>query len=459
MLESEKFIPSYPCPHKNKLTALPRFIRGWKSWIHTLFEKSYKAQMGHVKMPHLDVYVVNTPDLVRNITETHSDGFQKHYIQREILCPLIGNSLFTANGEEWRKQREMINPAFSHTRLSLSFPTMQAATADMMQRLELESQGNKPVEIDPLMTHVTADIIFRTILSKTIDDKDARDIFSYFNQYQDWTQRIITCRIYGFPSPILNYRQKKSAEGIRSILKPLIAARYGMYHKNGENKQDILGTMLEARTPDTNEPFSLNDLVDQVCMLFLAGHETSASALTWSLYLLSRCPHLQEAMRAQIRDVTQGRPITHGMLRHFSHVQNVFNESLRLFPPVSFLPREPLHDTHLRDKFVKKGAMVTISPWLIHRHQTQWPNPDQFAPDRWEDATQKDTAKQSFLPFGKGARICVGQGFARQEALLILATIINAYQIEYKNLEEPEPVARVTLRPHKPIALYFCPVK
>ncbi|MFA5593574.1 MAG: cytochrome P450 [Micavibrio sp.] len=456
MLESEKFTPHYPRPHKTKLVAFWRFLYGWNSWIHTLFEKSYHNLIGYVRMRKLDFYLVNEPASVKEIMEKRHDDFPKHSIQHEILCPLLGNSIFTSNGAEWRRQREMINPAFAHTRLSLSFPTMRAAADAMMKRLG-QADLSRPVSIDPLMTYITADIIFRTILSRTLDSADAYDVFENFNIYQDYTQKIITCRLYGLPSLFLKSRQGKAAKKIRAVLAPLIEERYNAYHHHGENKDDIIGSFLNARAPDTGAAFQLGELTNHVMMLFLAGHETSASALTWSLYLISRCPHLQAAMREEVNAIRDGGEITHEMLRHFKQVRNVFRESLRLYPPVGFMPREPVQDSMLRDRSIKKGSVLSVSPWLIHRHRAQWAEPDLFDPDRWDDETQQESIRCSYLPFGKGPRICVGQGFAQQEALLIIATIVSAYNLEPAQKNEPEPVSRVTLRPHKEIKLWFRP--
>ncbi len=452
MREDEKFVPPYPTPHKSKLSALGRFIYGRDSWIHTLFEKSYSMQMGHVRTRALDLYVVNDLALVEEITERRSNDFPKHHLQHDILCPLLGSNIFTSNGPTWERQRAMIDPAFAHTRLERSFDTMEAAVNALLHRITAMDL-NQPVSVDGLMTHVTADIIFRTILSRQLDEKNAQAIFDNFMRYQDATQKIITCRIYGIPPLFLGRQQRKAAAAIRALLVPLIAARYHEHHADGKDQDDILGTLLKARAPETNEPFALEELCNQVAMLFLAGHETSASALTWALYLLARCPDLQEVLYAEISTAGQLSAVT---LRQFSQTRNVFREALRLYPPVSFLPRETVRDECLRDKTVHKGAMVTISPWLLQRHRRVWPQPDTFNPDRFGDPAQASAIRDAYLPFGKGPRICVGQGFATQEAVLVLAAIVRRFRLTPTG-RPPEPVSRITLRPRTSITLRFVP--
>jgi cytochrome P450 len=452
MLEAERFTPPFPRPHKNKLSAFSRFLHGWNSWIHTLFEKSYEMQMGHVRTWTLDLYTVNDLEVVEEILKRRADDFPKHRIQHEILCPLLGENIFTANGSSWARQRAMIDPAFVHTRLELSFATMLAGVDTLLQRLDAMDLS-QPVLIDGLMTHVTADIIFRTILSRPLDEDNAENIFRNFTRYQDAIQKLITCRIYGIPALFLARRQRKAAAAIRAQLVPLIAARYHAHQEGGHEIDDILGTLLKSRAPATQKPFSLEEVSNQVAMLFLAGHETSASALTWSLYLLARCPDLQEAIHAE---VLGSGPLSAHTLRSLSKTRNVFREALRLYPPVSFLPREPVRDECLRDKTVPKGAMVTVAPWLLQRHRKIWPEPDVFNPDRFNDPEQANAIRKAYLPFGAGPRICVGQGFATQEAVLVIAAIAQKYRIAPSG-PPPEPVSRITLRPRTPIALVFKP--
>lgn len=451
--KSEIFTPPYPRPHKTKLSALWRFIYGWNSWIHTLFENSYSMQMGHTRMPNLDIYTVNDTDVVRTIMETRADDFPKHRLQHEILCPLLGENIFTANGEAWRRRRSMVDPAFTHTRLAKSLPVMQAAVDALLARIQADDL-KRPLSIDLLMTHVTADIIYRTILSERLDEDAAKHIFEKFSEFQNATQKITTCRMYGLPSFWLTRRQKAAADAIRGRLVTLISAREKSHREAGERKDDILNSLFEARAPDTGAPFTLVEIINEVTVLFLAGHETSASALSWSLYLLARCPHLQETLRQEIAHMRPGLvPLSHEDLKLLAGTRNLFKEALRLYPPVSFLPREATRQECLRDKLVPKGAMVTVAPWLLHRHLKIWKAPNVFDPDRFDDPNQASSIKDAYLPFGRGPRVCVGQGFATQESTLVLAEIIRRYRLTV--FSEPKPVSRITLRSKEPIELIF----
>ena len=178
-------------------------------------------------------------------------------------------------------------------------------------------------------------------------------------------------------------------------------------------------------------------------MLFLAGHETTASSLTWTLYLLSLYPKEQEKAYNEICEVLQdSKEIKIAHLRQFKFLTNVFKESLRLYPPVGFFAREAKKDTQVRDKLIKQGSGVVIAPWLIHRHELFWQNPHGFDPSRFE----REYKKEAYLPFGMGERICIGQGFAMQEAILILANILKTYKLELKEGFVPDVVGRLTIR-------------
>jgi cytochrome P450 len=453
----ERFTPPYPKPHKNPLRQFGRFLLGWQSWIHTISETSYKMKMGQVKFPHIDFFVINERSLVKKIGETDYEEYPKHHMQHEILCPLLGESIFTTNGAQWKRQRQMMNPSFAHTHLKRTFGTMDSAIQDLITRMKALDH-TKPIAIDPLMTHITADVIFRTILSQTIEEGDAYKVFENFNMFQDYTQRTMVLKSFHLPSGFFKKKIDQACHNIRAVLTPIIAERYHNYHAgNKSDLNDILSTLLEARD-DEGKPFPLDELVNQIAMLFLAGHETTASALTWSLYLLSKCPHMQDAIRAEIKEHEKDGHIVFESIKGLNMTRNVFQEGLRLYPPVSFLPREASNDCVIRNKKVAKGSMLSLSPWLVQRHRDQWKEPDLFDPERFNDPEQKESVKKSYFPFGLGPRICIGKGFAMQEAVLTIANIVKNFELENPKGQVPEPMARVTTRPKKDIKLWLKPL-
>ncbi|EAI1790911.1 cytochrome P450 [Campylobacter jejuni] len=435
--------PFFPKPYKNKASTLLTFLLKRRSWLDGLYERSYKMQTGYVKMPNFDLYVINDTKEVKRMMVDEVREFPKSAFLHELLSPLLGESIFTTNGEVWKKQRELLRPSFEMTRINKVFNLMSEAVADMMDRFS-KYPNHAVIEVDEAMTFITADVIFRTIMSSKLDEEKGKKILNAFVTFQEQSVHTAMRRMFRFPkwlSYVLGDRKRaKAGDVIRQVLSDIIKSRYDT--ADNAEFEDILGSLLLVVDADTNKRFSFEEILDQVAMLFLAGHETTASSLTWTLYLLSLYPKEQEKAYEEITQVLQGGAIEISHLRQFKYLTNIFKESLRLYPPVGFFAREAKKDTQVRDKLIKKGSGVVIAPWLIHRHEEFWTNPHGFNPSRFEGEYKKD----AYLPFGVGERICIGQGFAMQEAILILANILKTYKLELEEGFVPDVVGRLTVR-------------
>ncbi|EPW5497000.1 cytochrome P450 [Campylobacter jejuni] len=435
--------PFFPKPYKNKASTLLTFLLKRRSWLDGLYERSYKMQTGYVKMPNFDLYVINDTKEVKRMMVDEVREFPKSAFLHELLSPLLGESIFTTNGEVWKKQRELLRPSFEMTRINKVFNLMSEAVADMMDRFS-KYPNHAIIKVDEAMTFITADVIFRTIMSSKLDEEKGKKILNAFVTFQEQSVHTAMRRMFRFPkwlSYVLGDRKRaKAGDVIRQVLSDIIKPRYDM--ADNAEFEDILGSLLLVVDADTNKRFSFEEILDQVAMLFLAGHETTASSLTWTLYLLSLYPKEQEKAYEEITQVLQGGAIEISHLRQFKYLTNIFKESLRLYPPVGFFAREAKKDTQVRDKLIKKGSGVVIAPWLIHRHEEFWTNPHGFNPSRFEGEYKKD----AYLPFGVGERICIGQGFAMQEAILILANILKTYKLELEEGFVPDVVGRLTVR-------------
>ncbi|MBY4895854.1 cytochrome P450 [Cupriavidus sp. AU9028] len=439
------FQPPYPKPHVRKSSFLLRFLRGWNSWIHVLFERSYSMKMGKISQPGMDIFMVNDADWVRKILADTRE-YPKHRLMHRMLEPLLGSSIFTTNGPTWERQRRLVEPAFAQARLKLVFSLMADSVAGMVTRLDAVADG-RSWEVDGEMTYVTADIIFRTILSENLEEADAKAIYDAFLDFQHHAQRAMILMIYRLPAFFARRASARAAAKIRAILSQIIKRRFDAWERGERGGQeDILAGLMAASDPVSGDRFSYEELVDQVCMLFLAGHETSASALTWALYLISNCPHLQDRMHEEILAVVGDRPFELGDIKSLPAVGNVFRETLRLYPPVGFFVREAMQTACIRDKEVKEGSPILISPWLIHRHRSLWERPDDFDPERFDTPAGKESARCAYIPFSKGPRVCIGAAYATQEAVLILATIVRRYRVEAVAEHVPQVVGRVTIR-------------
>ena len=443
------FCPAYPQPKKSKASRFLMFFNARRSWLDGLYERSYRMQMGEVHLPGLDLYMVNEPALVKQVLVERASDFPKSELLGDALRPLLGDSIFTTNGEQWERQRAMMEPAFAQARISVAFPVMREAVEAMLERLNaLPNASEHDVEIE--MTHVTADIIFRTIFSVPLEGANAHRIFSAFARFQTLAPRLMLPSIYGLrwlALPWDVWRSRRAAAEIRSLLEALVKPRFEAHRAgHGAQQPDILESFLNARDSTSNAPFSFEELVDQVAMLFLAGHETSASALTWALYLLAQSPDIQERMHAEVTGLRPGGEVSSSDMKQLELTCNVFRETLRLFPPVGFMVRQSAQTCPMRDKTVEKGASVVISPWLIHRHRDLWQQPDAFNPDRYQDDQSRESLQKAYLPFGMGPRVCIGAAFALQEAVLILSSVVRHYRLQAIPGHVPQPVGRLTIR-------------
>jgi len=448
-MNSPLFCPAYPTPRKHKASGLLMFFSARRSWLDALYERSYRMQMGEIHLPGLDLYMVNEPTLVRQVLANADDNFPKSALLGEALQPLLGESIFTTNGAQWQRQRDMMEPAFAQARLNVAFPVMREATDAMLARLAALPDGvEHDLEIE--MTHVTADIIFRTIFSEPMTGPDAHRVFDAFSRFQAQVPRLMLPSLYGkrwLRWPWDAWRSRRAAREIRGLLEHLVRPRFDA-HRAGcpAARQDILAAFLDARDRESGEPFSFEALVDQVAMLFLAGHETSASALTWATHLLAQSPEVQARVHAEVKaQLGEGAPEL-GDMKALPLTRNVFRETLRLFPPVGFMARQTAGACPMRKKQVPAGATVVVAPWLIHRHRDLWPEPDAFNPDRYDGEASREALKQAYLPFGMGPRVCMGAAFALQEATLILAQLVRRYRLDAVPGHVPQPVGRLTIR-------------
>ena len=440
--------PVYPPPLKKKSSLFGIFFKWRHSWLHVLYERSYRMKMGHWKLPGHEVFMPNQPALVREVLVENVAQFPKHRMMGEVLEPLLGESIFTTNGRQWQKQRQMLEPSFELVRMQHVLGLMQAAVAAQQQRLA--AQAGTVVDIDAEMTLATADIIFRTILSVPLESAEAQPIFEAFVEFQAVAPTVAVERMFRWPRWLASRAARKrhlaSGAVIRKALEAIIRPRFEAARAGAAGgEQDILGSILQAVDEDSGAPFALGEVVDQVAMLFLAGHETSASALTWTCYLLTLDEKVQAAAHAEVLEICGQRPIGSAEIKALHGVRNLFREALRLYPPVGFFARECAHAGEMRGKTMPAGSSVLVSPWLIHRHRDYWDKPDDFDPSRFE-RERMAPLRDAFLPFGMGPRVCIGVAFAIQEAVLILASLLRSYRLVAVPGFVPQPIGRITIR-------------
>ncbi|MDF3413592.1 cytochrome P450 [Sulfitobacter sp. M57] len=411
----------------------------------------YRAWMAEFKTPFFRSYLINQPELVKTVLKDRPDDFPKSDRVSEGLRPLLGNSVFLTNGAAWKRQRRIIDPAFEGGRLRKVFPAMWEAAEAAAARLE--ERTGELVEMEAVTSHVAADVICRTLFSIPIEHHIARAVFDEFRIFQR-SQPLLNLAAF-IPLPrwmprFFSKQTKVSAQKIRGLITRLTHQRMQEIAA-GTAPDDLATKIMTTADPVTGERFDADEMVDQVAIFFLAGHETSASALAWSLYLLATHPEWQDRLAAEAQAL--GPECDFSVMSQLRVSRDVFREALRLYPPVPMMVREARCPEEFRDREVGKGAQIVLSPWHLHRQERLWDNPDGFDPARWDSENGKQCSRDAYIPFSAGARVCTGAGFAMVEGPLILSRILRDFRVVADAKRVPAPVAHLTVRSDKGIWL------
>ena len=434
------------------LRSLLRVLREGNGNLLSLVPKeAYQKPVTHLGYSRRSIILVNDPEAVRNVMTDPLSIFPKNDLFVGALEPLVGDSIFVSHGDTWRRQRDMIDPAFSQLRIKRAFPAMAEAVRAAEERLEALARSGESISLDVLTSQLTADVICRTIFSQPLDSSTAQRVFHLFGQFERSVASVsLTQLIFGKPwadvhqpAAVLDACQK-----IRALIGELVDPRLAAATTGPD---DIVGAVIRARDPDTDLPFTRDQLIDELGVFFLAGHETTASALTWALFMLSRRPATLARLRAE-SDAHFGDEFPDfETVKQLAFVRSVFREALRLYPPITFIPRVAAETTTIAGVRVPRGAMVMISPWTTHRNALQWRDADRFDPDRFMPDAPADTRPNTFLSFGLGPRVCIGAAFATVESGLILARLASRFDFEPVAPAAVWPVARLTTRPAQEI--------
>ncbi|WP_322893726.1 MULTISPECIES: cytochrome P450 [unclassified Yoonia] len=443
-------LPPKPVPRADKVS-LWRYLRLFRQDILSAQPaRLYRAWMAEFRTPFFRSFMINDPKLLREVLKDNPDDYPKSDRIGAGLRPLLGDSVFLTNGAQWKAQRRIIDPAFEGGRLRDTFPGIVAAGQAGCARLNALADG-RPQLIDAEASHIAADVIFRTLFSIPIEDATAQEVYQRFQAYQQ-AQPILNLAAF-LPGPrwmprFFRRGVRRQASAIRRLIADLTQARLDLIAA-GTAPDDLATKIMTTPDPQTGKVFSKGEMVDQVAIFFLAGHETSASALAWALYLLATHPDWQDRVAAEAAGFTG----QFSDLSKLAVTRDVFREALRLYPPVPMMVREASTAARFRDRAVPKGAQIVLSPWHLHRHERIWDNPDGFDPARWQDPTSKTAQRDGYMPFSAGPRVCTGAGFAMIEGVVLLAQLVEQFRFDPVAGQVPVPAAHLTVRAKHGISL------
>lgn len=384
------------------------------------------------------VYMVNRPDLARYVLKENGANYGKeHTPDDHMLRPLLGNGLLTSDGEVWARQRRACAPAFRLSEVRTFDGIITEAAHGLLDRWRPAVESGTPLAVDHHLTALTLTIITRAILGVDVDG-----VGEGFGQAVDAVNRCIGHYVPpADPDPADTALRREGFDRARvflaAVTRTLIASR------RVAGPDPDRGTLLDAmlRSEHTGSDVELRD---QVLTLIMAGHETTAKALTWTFYLLDRHPEQAALVRAEVDQVLRGRTPTAADQPLLPRCKQAIQEAMRLYPPVWLISRRARAADVIAGYDVEPGTLVCISQWVLHRDPRYWSRPEEFRPERFAEPVRPS---HLYLPFGGGERTCIGQHFAMVEATLVLATLLQRVRLELVDGFRVEPEALVTLRP------------
>lgn len=435
-----------PVPPAKPLSFV-RYLRTVRrNFIEALDESMYRAKIIEQKSLVSRSFIVNDPAGLRRVLLDNAANYPKAPVEHRILGPAMGNGLILSEGETWRAHRRIMAPAFDHRTVEKYAPVMVEATGRLADRWDARA-AHATVEVGEAMMELTLEIISRSMFAA-----DSDSIVDIIREGSDRYQKVMMVGLMEFvPGLGPVWSAMKGVRG-RAIMREFDRTMFALIDARtkapaASGKGDLLDRLIAARDEESGAGMTAREIRDQVLTIFVAGHETTALALMWTWYLLATHPEHEARMHAELDAVLGGREPGWQDVPRLAYTRMILQESMRLYPAVHTLAfREARADDVVCGMRIPKGSLVTMIPWVIHRHREHWENPDRFDPERFlpEEVAKRD--RLAYLPFGFGPRVCIGASFAMTEAVLILATLAQRFRLRVAPGHVVEPQALFTLR-------------
>ncbi|WP_088343329.1 MULTISPECIES: cytochrome P450 [Rhodomicrobium] len=454
----ESLPPLYPrtVTPPPKPLPLARFVMQFlKNPLLVLPQGAYEEWIVSFESSRARIFWITAPELVEEILVKRTADFEKTPVEKRVFRHTLKDGVLTSNGPLWRWQRRTMAPLFRAAEILNYIPGMAQPAEDQLAKWRASPPGSVQ-QIGADMVETTFSVISRTMLQGG-EPREA-DIIKRATAL---SLKYVTWEImYGFlklpiwlPHPA-SWLLARTSRQLRGAVHDIIARRLA----EDDGGEDLLGRLLAARDPESGEPMSMDQLINNLLTLLEAGHETTSRALTWTLYLLARSPEWQEKVRAEIAEVCGEGPIAPEHVARLTLTGQVLKEAMRLYAPVPVMSRLVLNTIELGGVTVPAGSITVIPIFCIHRHKKLWHDPQRFDPTRFEPAREAAYPRTQFMPFGGGQRICLGSIFAMTEATVLLATLIRGARFDWDGKHDPEPVSRVTLQPRGGMPLRVTPL-
>lgn len=397
-----------------------------------------------LKLPFTRITIAAKPEYVRHVLLENNKNYYKS-LAYDFLKVLLGNGLLTSEGEFWKKQRRLAQPAFSKQKLADLTAMMVRRSEQEAERIAQKAKSGEYFDVAGDMTALTLDIISEAIFSGGVDGQQdfiARQI-TLLNEMATDKLKAPVRLPPTIPTPF-NVRERKAVKALDDVIYKIINQR----REEGISKSDLLSMLLDVKDEDTGEVMSDQQLRDEVMTIFIAGNETTANAMAWTLYLLSQNPEQEAKMMKEIDEkLDAGVELTYENIMQFQYVRMVIDESLRLFPPAWVVGRRNYKDDELGGYHIPKGTNILMPIWYLHHSEKYWDEPYKFKPERFAPEKRNQIDRFVYFPFGGGPRLCIGNNFALLEMQIILISLYRRFKFNLKPGFTVEPEPLITLRP------------
>ena len=435
-------VPAYPPRAPESMGAMARMRAMRNSAIGTWGQRAYEEDVIQGRFFGRSSFILNTPDAIKHVLVDNYENYTRTPTGFRVLRPMLGQGLLIAEGRAWKHQRRTLAPAFTPRAVSSLVPHMIAVTDETIA--VLKDRAGAPVDLREAMQRMTLEIAGRTMFSFGMERHGA----TLRNFVMEYAARLARPHLLDLALPLWwktpqDFRRARFRKRWTAFVAMLMAERRAAGKKADAPPRDLFELMEAARDPETGKAFSDEQLGDEVATMILAGHETTATALFWSLYLLALDPATQDDLAREVKNAA-------GSLdpERLKFTRAVIEETMRLYPPAFLIARAAYGADTVAGLPVKASDVILIAPWLLHRHEKFWRDPNAFVPQRFM-APNPPPDRFAYLPFGVGPRVCIGAHFAQVEATLALAKLIGAFRIELVDKAAVMPMGVVTTQPDR----------
>jgi cytochrome P450 len=446
--------PPAPTPRPQPLGAFALVRALHHNPLECWAAEHFERPIVHVPLPIGHAVLVHEPAAIRHVLLDNAANYRKDALQRRVLSAGLSEGLLSAEGEQWHVQRRTLAPMFARRSVMSFAPAMMDAAQALATRWARQTDG-ATIDVAAEVTRLTLDVLERTIFSDGLG-RDAEQFRLAMTAYFNSIGRISPLDLMGVPDFVprmARLRVRSSLNFFEAAIDTMIATRRARLAAQPTSvPKDILTLLLDALDPETGERMTAQEVRSNILTFIAAGHETTANALAWSLFLLSQSPQWRERVEAEVDREIGSPPLAGeghvgGLADRLTVTRAVIEEAIRLYPPIAAISRVAIGDDTLGSEPLRRGSLVVIAPYVLHRHRLLWDDPDDFDPGRFLGEARKNIDRFAYLPFGAGPRTCIGSAFALQEATLVLAVIMSRFSLTLAPRHAVWPLLRVTLRP------------